>query len=56
MIKNPHRLNLLIHLAAFVSPIGLLTGVQLCGRDYERYSVFLVSLAEKCAVVMSLGN
>ncbi|KIJ92390.1 hypothetical protein K443DRAFT_135302 [Laccaria amethystina LaAM-08-1] len=42
MIKNPHRLNLPIHLAAFVSPIGLLTGVQLCGRDYERYSIFLM--------------
>jgi len=47
MIKPPHRLNLPIHLAAFVSSIGLLTGVQLCGRDYERFSIFLVSLAEK---------
>ncbi|EDR00753.1 uncharacterized protein LACBIDRAFT_312983 [Laccaria bicolor S238N-H82] len=42
MIKPPHRLNLPIHLAAFVSPIGLLTGVQLCGRDYDRFSIFLM--------------
>ncbi|EDR13437.1 uncharacterized protein LACBIDRAFT_323084 [Laccaria bicolor S238N-H82] len=43
-IKDFHRLNLPIHVAGFLSPLGLITGVPLCSRDYDRYSIFLVGL------------
>jgi hypothetical protein len=42
-IKDLRRLNLPIHIAAFVTPLGLLIGANLCRRDYDRYSIFLVS-------------
>lgn len=41
-IKDFHRLNLPIHVAGFLSPLGLITGVPLCSRDYDRYSIFLM--------------